>query len=340
MELTIATLAGMTEEEIALAINTGVNSGSDLSTLCFADITAILPAASIVKRRKLEHISKYIARGQAVTRTTTMEEVVEFVNTPVERPRTPSTGRTGTTTTGAVDPTRGAPRLSVNALTQFCGAPVKFEEWNIMTTATLGQTNYVKLIESPPVLGDVIAETRNTELYHMLVTALMKGSGFHVISKVKDNNGHEAWTKIQDWYGSAATGRSIINHYRTQLESLKFDEKTTASEYVNAFSIASQKLEQKNEGDTPESKLVRFLDNITDDDYDVVKQQLTGDVNTTFDTAVTRIRSREQELEDPMNPLKRKQEDSLEQARAIRVLNKEVQRSITYPASQDLFSGM
>ena len=53
MELTIATLAGMTEEEIALAVDAGVNSGSDLSTLCFADITAILPAASIVKRSKI-----------------------------------------------------------------------------------------------------------------------------------------------------------------------------------------------------------------------------------------------------------------------------------------------
>ena len=106
MELTIATLAGMTQDEIALAINTGINSASDLSTLCYADITAILPAASIVKRRKLEHISKYIARGQAVTRTTTMEEVVEFINTPIERPRTSSAGRTGTTTSGTVDPTR------------------------------------------------------------------------------------------------------------------------------------------------------------------------------------------------------------------------------------------
>ena len=62
-------------------------------------------------------------------------------------------------------------------------------------------------------------------------------------------------------------------------------------EYVNTFSIASQKLEEKHEGDTPESKLVRFLDNITDDDYNVVKQQLTGNVNTTLNKAVTRIRT-------------------------------------------------
>ena len=64
MEFTIATLAGMTPEEITLAVAAGVNRGSDLSTLCFADTTAILPEASIVKKRKLEHISKYISWGK------------------------------------------------------------------------------------------------------------------------------------------------------------------------------------------------------------------------------------------------------------------------------------
>ena len=306
MEDTIIRIASITAEEIVLIQAAGINNGSDLSTMCFDDITVVLPNSSIVKRRKLEYLSKYIARGQVVTVRTTIEEIIEFINTPVN-PR-PSAGFTGrsTTSTPSTDPTRGAPRLSVNGLTKFCGTPVKFEDWNIMTTATLGQTNYVKLLDSPPTLGDAIAETRNTELYHMLVTALMKGSGYHVISKVADNNGHEAWTKIQDWYGSAATSRSIINHYRSLLESLTLDEKTTASEYVNVFSIASQKLENKNEGDTTESKLARFLDNITDDDYDVVKQQLTGDANTTFDTAVSRIRTREQELEDPVNSKRKK----------------------------------
>ena len=170
---------------------------------------------------------------------------MEFVNTPTQNTRTTYTGRTGSTTTGAADPTRGSPRLSVNALSKFCSAPVKFEEWNIMTTATLGQTNYVKLMSFPSTSGVVIEETRNTELYHMLVISLMKGSEYHVISKIRNNDGHEACTKIQDWYGSAATSRAIINHCQTQLESLKLDEKTTASEYINAFSIASQKLEEK-----------------------------------------------------------------------------------------------
>ena len=82
--------------------------------------------------------------------------------------------------------------------------------------------------------------------------------------------------------------------------------KKTASEYVNVFSIASQKLEDKMEGDTPESKLARFLEHITDDDYDVVKQQLTGNPTTTFYTAVSQIRTREQELKDLVGSKKKR----------------------------------
>ena len=87
---------------------------------------------------------------------------------------------------------------------------------------------------------------------------------------------------------------------------LTLDEKKTASEYVNVFSIASQKLEDKMEGDTPESKLARFLEHITDDDYDVVKHQLTGDPTTSFDTVVSQIQTREQELKDSVGSKKKR----------------------------------
>ena len=63
MEGTIVRLASIIPEEIVLIQVTGVNYGSDLSILRFKDITDILPKSSIVKRRKLEYISKYIGRG-------------------------------------------------------------------------------------------------------------------------------------------------------------------------------------------------------------------------------------------------------------------------------------
>ena len=123
----------------------------------------------------------------------------------------------------------------------------------------------------------------------MLVIALMKGSGYHVIFKVANNDGHEAWTKIQDLYGLAATRISILNHYNSLPELQTLYEKTTASYNLNIFSIIPQKLEDKNEEDAPESKLTQFLNNITDNNYDVLKQQLSGNPDTTFDTAVTQI---------------------------------------------------
>ena len=80
---------------------------------------------------------------------------------------------------------------------------------------------------------------------------------------------------IETWYGSAATIRTIIDHYRSQLEGLKITEETTASSYVNEFLICSSKLEnKKREGYTAATMRHKFLDQIKDNDYDVVKQQL------------------------------------------------------------------
>ena len=98
-------------------------------------------------------------------------------------------------------------------------------------------------------------------------------------------------------------------------------------------------MENKNEGDTTESKLARFLDNITDDDYDVVKQQLTGDANTTFDTAVSRIRTREQELEDPVNSKRKKVKGSLKKENKNRTMTRIHQEGIRSREFQISYSG-
>ena len=50
-----------------------------------------------------------------------------------------------------------------------------------------------------------------------------------------------------------------------------------------------------------ETKRHKFLEKITDDDYDVVIQQLKGESTITFDQCVSRIRTREQELESSAN---------------------------------------
>jgi hypothetical protein len=163
--------------------------------------------------------------------------------------------------------------------------------------SNIGSDRLGQVVEDFSPSGDIVLETRNNELYHMFVTAYMNGSGMHLLNSVADQEGHAAFTAIKDWYGLAAKSRSIIDHYRKKLEELKLDANRTASEYVNAFRICCQKLEAKNEGYTPDTKRERFLDQILDDDYDVVKQNLQGDSSLTFYDHVTRIRLREQDLQ-------------------------------------------
>ena len=139
-------------------------------------------------------------------------------------------------------------------------------------------------------------ETRDKELFFMLTSALMKGSGMHIINAMNNESGHQAIQDIETWYGSAGTSQTIIDHYRSRLEGLKLTEETTPSSYVNEFLIFSSKIEKKMEGYTATTKRHKFLDQIKDDDYNVVKQQLQGDTSIDFDACVKRIRSRKQDL--------------------------------------------
>ena len=105
----------------------------------------------------------------------------------------------------------------------------------------------------------------------MLTSALMKGSVMHIINAMNNEREHQSIQDIETWYGSAATSRTIINHYRSRLEGLKLTEETTASSYVNEFLICSSKLKKKREGYTVANKKYTFLVQIKDDDYDVVR---------------------------------------------------------------------
>jgi hypothetical protein len=99
------------------------------------------------------------------------------------------------------------------------------------------------------------------------------------------------------WYGKAEVSRTLIDHYRNQLNELRLSNMVKANEYINTFILCSRKLEDKHEGYTEATKRTKFLDQIEDEDYDVCVQNLCGDTNKTFDECVQCILSREQELE-------------------------------------------
>ncbi len=105
---------------------------------------------------------------------------------------------------------------------------------------------------------------------------------------------------------------------------MKLDANTTASEYVIVFQICCQKLKAKNEGYTTDTKRQRFLDQMLDDDYDVVKQNLQDNSVMAFNDCVKRIRQREQDLQINAG-------ESLKKARRFK-------QNITKPKATDKYS--
>jgi hypothetical protein len=94
------------------------------------------------------------------------------------------------------DPNRGAPKLYTNAIHNFSGSPMDFEAREKKTRALLGQTSYEGLMTTPPAAGDPVSQKRNRELYHMFMTAIMDGSGLHIINGIAEPDGHAAWTAL------------------------------------------------------------------------------------------------------------------------------------------------
>jgi hypothetical protein len=293
MEPSIVTLAGLTTGDVSTLSAADVTSSQDIMILNLDDLVLILPNATVLLRRKLSRIASYLANGHSVTGTTTMQTVMAGLssgpaaNQPPAAPPTPY----------IADPSARAPKLYVDGLAVYDGTPIKWEDWEVGTIATLGQTVYSSLLTTPPTAGDAVAEARNRELYNMIVKATYLGSALHIVKSCPIDDGHSVITALKNWYGSADTSRTMIEHYRQKMESLSLDEGTVATVYINDFIICCQKLEDKNEGDTAETKRHKFLEKIVDEDYDVVCQQLKGDDTKTFEQCVNRIRQREQELE-------------------------------------------
>ena len=286
-------LAGVTAEQLTQLTGNGILNDIDLGTLSQADFDVILPTATIVTRRRLFTIGQYVTSGETVNAATTMLDVLTKINNRNTNP----TSVAAPTAAFNADPSRGAPKMYVDGLTDFGGAPIKWEDWSIGTGATLGQTVYSNLLSTAPGENDVLARTRDRELYFMFKKALYQGAAYHIVERTASSeSGHQVWVDLNEWFGSAEVSRTVIDHYRNKLNSLKLTQTTEANNYINDYILCSSKLEAKSEGYTAETKFTKFLDGIEDDDYDVAVQNLRSDSTKTFHDAVLRIRSREQEL--------------------------------------------
>jgi hypothetical protein len=142
MDPVIRTLSSLGAAEIAALAANEVATREDLSMITFEDITALPDGTIIVKRRILSLIGRYLVRGQLIDVATTMPEINSYLNTPpipvynqgapplLPPPPPP-------------DPTRGALRLHINSIKKYSGSPIDFEDWELKTRTTIGQTAYL-----------------------------------------------------------------------------------------------------------------------------------------------------------------------------------------------------
>ena len=283
----MAHLAKLTKDQQEQLAKEGLSTPADVVLLTEENLQQICPSLLMMQRRKLMAIGKYEASGSLITNATTMADINRFVvryeagiiddpddasstgGRPSKQRKTTSTGTTG----GAVDPSRGAPKVTLNAVDDFDGEPCGWDTWEKRTKATLGQTTYVNLFTKPPPIGDTVAAQRNQELYHMLLGATQEGAAGVHVHKHK-NDGHSAWKALEKWYGAAETSQVVVDDARRKLGALRLDENTLATKYIANFIKYHQKLVERKEGYSDATRNQMFLNQITDEDYDATHQFL------------------------------------------------------------------
>ena len=302
-------LVTLSPDQAKVLTDAGIASMDDLSALAFEDFKRICPGLTVVQQRRLEKVGLYHANGGTFKDGETTYKQVTLFLAYIKRGMTTKKALAHAKNEDAnVDDDSDAEgkkksddgkddsalRMYINTLEKFDGEPISWIEWEKTTKTTLGQTIFAPLLGTPPK-DNPKEKKRNQKLYNVLLAAVQHGSAEHVVQGKKDD-GHAAWAAMQEWYGSAENSRIALEDTRNKLLGLCLDEDITATTYINRFIKYSKKLEDHNEGYSKETKMDMFLRGITDDDYDVCRQNLRSGTGTTFDQCVVAVRKREQEL--------------------------------------------
>jgi hypothetical protein len=85
MNQAIISLSGLSVAEVATLAKEGVIHQNHLMALTFEDIAQILPNSSVLVRRQLSNLARFLSDGNDVTDATTMQEVMQGLNA-MDRP--------------------------------------------------------------------------------------------------------------------------------------------------------------------------------------------------------------------------------------------------------------
>ena len=283
----IKTIVGLDNADCATLQGDGIMTQDDLSFVQFEDLNAGL---TIVKRRKLDLIGRYLAVEENELNATTSINDIRRSVTMREQPTAASADRFDS----------GAPKLYTDPLSEFSGDPIDFEEWEGKSRATIRQTVFREHLDrvADPTKPQEVA--RDSHLYNMILSAVRKGHAHSRVEKLKDEpgigeSGYHAWKTLSEWYLDPSQKSLMLNHYSTKLDALFLDDNTSATEYINKFDLYVRKIEKLDGLWSEEKRLREFLKRVTSQDYDVEKRVHN---KSTFKDLVKAFRKREQDLEN------------------------------------------
>ena len=107
----------MSDQEVVTLDGIGITTKDDLRYVEFVDLANTIP---VIKRRKLNIIGQYLAKGHALNANITMGEVLQTLCAPA--------APGGLAPAQPLDPDRGAPKVRTDPLPEFPGDALAYEE--------------------------------------------------------------------------------------------------------------------------------------------------------------------------------------------------------------------
>ena len=296
-------IARLSQEDVNRLEENEIRTEEELRFVGFEDFSVLI---SKVKRRKLDLICRFLANGESLDATTTMEQVQISVRNAEKNPGQTVAAPAIAPTVNQVD--RFAPKVHTDPLPKFSGDPVDYEDWDRKAEATIQQTIYKYYLSRPAAEGNPMEEARSSELYYMLQSCVGEGHALNTLDKAKEANDgiacrYRAWKALKDWYMDPSQISTMVAHYEGKLDDLMLDNDSTATQFINSFELYVRKLEKLEAEWTDDKKCREFKDRVSDQsDYDTEVRTHSGD----YDSLVRAIRKREQDLEKRSSAAKRK----------------------------------
>ena len=271
-------LIGLSATEVETLENDfGIKNLDDIATLEKDDFNTVLGIGNdtFMKRRRLFQVSIYLRKGGRITATTTMRNILEFAHSSVTSDRASGTA----VKSGGTSPIK----LSPNDVPEFSGDIKDQEKYRTQIEAMVGQTAFKFLLNRDAETPE--EKERDEELYNVFKASFHDGTAYHLIgSSLIDADGEEiqpsgrrVWENFLKWCNSGGRKDTLRKKLEEELEDLKLDGDTVDGfDYVNSFITKHNALKQVGVTKSVNIKMQRFVDNITDNDFDVVQQTLEG----------------------------------------------------------------